>query len=559
MSTVIHGLPAAPGAAVAPAWVYRPPSAGADHVGLEEAATTAAAALESLADDLREAGRPGEARILAAQALMATDSELLGAARRQVEAGRTDSEAILAAGEEQAAVLAASGDVVIALRAVDVRDVAERIGRVVRGEALPALRRRGIAIAADLPPSVTAELDRDLLVGIALERGSPTAHAAILARALGIPAVVGAAGLLAAAADSGTIGIDGATGEVTIDPDPSDRQRLDAAARARRHADAADAAIKTVPLATRDGRRVSLLANIGQPDEATAAAAAAAEGIGLFRTEFMFMGRSSAPSIDIQAAAYAEALAAFPDRPVVIRMLDVGGDKDVPYLHLEPEANPFLGTRAIRLAAHNRSLLVDQLRAVLAAAQGSRADVSVMAPMVGDLAGVRLFRELIAAAGGATASLKVGIMIEVPAAVALADQLAEAVDFFSIGTNDLTQYLLAADRTNPALAALQDPMHPAVLRSIRDVVAAGHARGIPVAVCGEMAGDPVGAIALAGLGIDELSMDAASFGRVKRALAAIDDAEATRLAEAACGEPSAAEARGLFADALNRNTGEQDD
>jgi phosphoenolpyruvate-protein phosphotransferase len=555
MSRVLHGIGAAPGVALAPAWLYRPPSVSKDRTGLMHASSAAARELEALAQRLRDAGRPEESRILDAQALMATDPELLGAAEWHEKDGDGPSEAILAAGEERASALVALGDDVISARATDVRDVADRIARVIRGEAPPSLERRSIAVAADLPPSVTAELDPALLVGIALEAGSPTAHAAILSRALGIPAVVGVPRLLEAVSEADVVALDGDTGDVTIDPDAPARRRLAAAADARAKIDAADNAIRQTPLATRDGHRVTLAANIGGPDEAGPAAAAGAEGIGLFRTEFMFMGRRSAPSITAQEAAYAEALAPFPGRPVVIRLLDVGGDKQLPYLHLEAETNPFLGVRAIRLAARHRPLLVAQLRAIFGAAHRSTAAVSIMAPMVGDIAGVDLVRELISEAGGTDAPVKVGIMIELPAAAILADQLAEAVDFFSIGTNDLTQYLLAADRTNPALAAAQDPMHPAVLRSIRDVIGAGHARGISVAVCGEMAGDPDAAIVLTGLGIDELSMDAGSFGRVKRSLAAISRDQAIAIASQASDALSAAEARSVVTDALHQPVG----
>ncbi|MGH2385615.1 MAG: phosphoenolpyruvate--protein phosphotransferase, partial [Candidatus Limnocylindria bacterium] len=407
--------------------------------------------------------------------------------------------------------------------------------------------------------SVTAELDPSLLVGIALEAGSPTAHAAILARALGIPAVVGVTGLLEAAAGAATLGLDGGTGEVTIDPDATGRERLEAAMVVREELDAADAALRGIPLATRDGHHVMLGANIGRPQEAAAAAEAGAEGIGLFRTEFMFMGRSSAPSVEAQAAAYAEALAPFAGRPAVIRLLDVGGDKQLPYLHQEPQANPFLGVRAIRLAERNRSLLVDQLRGILDAAERSAAETWIMAPMVGDVADIELVRELIADAGGNSATVKMGIMVELPAAAVMADQLAEMVDFFSVGTNDLTQYLLAADRTNSALAARQDPMHPAVLRSIRSVIGAGHAHGIPVAVCGEMSGDPAGAIVLTGLGIDELSMDPRSFGPVKRALARVTQAEAEDVAARACDTQSPAAARGIVAELLAEAVGSSHD
>jgi phosphoenolpyruvate-protein phosphotransferase len=338
---------------------------------------------------------------------------------------------------------------------------------------------------------------------------------------------------------------------VTLEPDASDKERLDSAIAAREEQKAADALLRDRPLATRDGFRVMLGANIGRPEEAGAAVEAGAEGVGLFRTEFMFMGRSAAPTRAEQADAYASALVAFGERPVVIRLLDIGGDKRLPYLQLPPEENPFLGVRAIRLATDNRELLVTQVRAVLDAAERVGTSAWIMAPMVADREDVALVRSLVAEAqagreaAAGTAQPRVGIMVELPAAAVIADQLAAAVDFFSIGTNDLTQYLLAADRTNPALASRQDPLHPAVLRSIRSVVAAGGARRIPVAVCGEMAGDPAGAIVLVGLGIDELSMDPRSFGPVKRALADVTRDEAVAIAAEACQATSAAAVRAL--------------
>jgi phosphotransferase system enzyme I (PtsI) len=535
-------------------WIYAPQVGGRDQVALDEAAATASRELDDLADRLRRLGRGKDAGILDAQALMAEDPELIGAAKRRMEEGMQTSAAVLAAGEEQAALLAALDDELLAARAADVRDVAARIARVVRGQRLIGLERRSIAVAADLPPSVTAELDAHLLAGIALEAGSPTAHAAILARGLGIPAVVGVAGVLDAASHASMLGLDGGSGEVTLDPDASDRRTLDAAISSRDRQTASDSLLRDSPLATRDGFRVMLGANIGRPEEAVAASEAGAEGVGLFRTEFMFMGRSTAPTCEEQADAYVSALQAFGERPVVIRLLDVGGDKRLPYLQQPPEENPFLGMRAIRLAATNRDLLVTQLQAILAAAERAGAVAWIMAPMVADQDDVALVRSLLAEAGSlpsdAEGAPRVGIMVELPAAAVVADQLAAEVDFFSIGTNDLTQYLLAADRTNPALAARQDPMHPAVLRSIRAVVEAGRARDIPTAVCGEMAGDPAGAVVLVGLGVDELSMDPNSFGPVKRALATVSRDEAAAAAAAACDAPSASAARALLGGVL---------
>ncbi|HEX2767257.1 MAG TPA: phosphoenolpyruvate--protein phosphotransferase [Candidatus Limnocylindria bacterium] len=545
MSASLRGVPAAPGIGLAPPWVYRPQAGGDEVVPLDEAAAMAADQLGRLAQRLRDAGRESEAGILEAQAMMAGDPELIDAARRAIESGTGAADAILAAGEQQAAVLAALDDELLAARAADVRDVAERIARIIRGQAIPALEHRSVAIAPDLPPSVTAELEASLLAGIALEGGSPTAHAAILARALGIPAVVGVTGLLAAAEGAELIGVDGSTGEVVVDPDAEARARLEAAVEGARELAAANFALRETPLATADGHRVMIAANIGRPEEASGAAEAGAEGVGLFRTEFMFMGRTSAPSVDEQADAYLAAMEPFAGRPFVVRTLDIGGDKELPFLRRQPEENPFLGVRAVRLAAGNRELLVTQLRAILAAAERTEAEPWVMAPMVADLSDVELVRDLLAEAadGKPMPAIRIGIMVEVPSAALVADQLAAAVDFFSIGTNDLTQYLLAADRTNPALAGRQDPMHPAVLRAVRSVVEGGHGTGIPVAVCGEMAGDPVGALALVGLGVDELSMDPHSFGAVKRALASVRLDECRAAATRACEMRSAREAR----------------
>jgi len=552
MSEPLRGVPAAPGVASAPPWLPPAPGGGAlrREINLTEAASLAAAELGELQTRLVTAGRPEEADIFGAQALMAVDPELLEGAGTLVGEGKAPDEAILAAGESAAQTLASLDDEVLSARAADVRDVAARIARILRGEEPPRLERRSIAVALDLPPSVTAELDPALLAGIALEAGSRTAHAAILSRALGIPAVVGVSGLLAAAEKASEIAVDGDAGEVYLDPDVATteeigRRRVEATRRA-----AADAGLRDRPLQTADGHRLMLGANIGRPDEAARAIDAGAEGVGLFRTEFMFMGRATPPDEATQTAAYAKVLADFGERPVVIRLIDLGGDKDLPYLPLPPEENPFLGVRALRLAdAGHEALILTQLCAILAAGEKTGRQPWIMAPMVADLVDVYRLHELVSMAAFGkqwTVQPKVGIMVEIPSVAMIAELVAPEVAFFSIGTNDLTQYLLASDRTNPALAARQDPLHPAVLRTIARVIDGGHETGIPVAVCGEMAGDPVGAMALAGLGIDELSMDAGGFGAVKRAVGAVSLAELREGVHHAMHLERASEARGVF-------------
>jgi phosphoenolpyruvate-protein phosphotransferase len=421
------------------------------------------------------------------------------------------------------------------------------------GATAPRLERRSIVVATDLAPSVTVELERSLLAGIALEGGSRTSHAAILARALGIPAVVGVPGLLAAAAAGVELGIDGEAGRVVLDPDETARNELETAAARADDVRRADAEARTLPMATADGHRVGAFANVGEPGEAQAAFADGAEGIGLFRTEFAFAGRRTAPGEKEQAAAYLEVLRAAAGRPVIVRLVDIGGDKPLPFVPIEPEANPFLGVRAIRLAERHPDLYPTQVRAILRAAAMAEATASIMAPMVADVADVDRLRAWVSDACAAVPDApppRVGIMVEVPSAVVLADQLAPRVDFMSIGTNDLTQYLLAVDRTNPALAARQDGLHPAVLRAVADVVAGARVApgGCQVGVCGELAGDPIGAQLLVGLGVEELSMNPSAFGAVKRALAARNRADLEALAGEALACASADDVRALVAE-----------
>ncbi|HSJ00483.1 MAG TPA: phosphoenolpyruvate--protein phosphotransferase [Patescibacteria group bacterium] len=551
MSARLQGVAAAPGVARAAPWIFRPPEAdGGPRIPIADAARAAAAELERLATRLRDEGNEEEAAIFDAQSLMAVDEELIGVAKEREAAGEDAVDAMHAAGEATAAIFEGLDDELLAARAADVRDVAARIARHVVGGTAPSLEQRSIVVATDLAPSVTVELDRALLAGIALEGGSRTSHAAILARALGIPAVVSVPGLIERASAAGTLAIDGGSGLVVLDPDAAAIEELDRAAAANEESRAADEAFRDRPLATADGHRVACYANVGEPAEAAAAFAAGAEGIGLFRTEFAFAGRSTAPTEDEQAAAYEEVLRAAGDAEVIVRLADIGGDKPLPYLPIATEANPFLGVRAIRLATLHPELFATQARAILRASARAGRPASIMAPMVADAADVAYVRDLVAAARAEVPDApapRVGIMVEIPSAALLADQLAPMVDFMSIGTNDLTQYLLAVDRTNPALAERQDAVHPAVLRAIARVVEGAHAspNRCEVAVCGELAGDPQGAILLIGLGVDELSMGAGSIGAVKRAVAGRTRDEMAAIARQALTVESAAQVRAL--------------
>jgi len=574
---VMAGLPGAPGAAIGPVWRYRddPVETEATEIAshddaaaiIASAAEATAAQLESLADGLRAMGRDEDAGIFEAQALMATDPTILDEAVARTSAGMTPDAAVRAAAGAAAELLAALDDELLAARAADVRDIGARIARTIRGETLSLPAVPSIAVADDLPPSVTAEIPPGFLLGVALAGGSATAHAVILSRGLGIPAVVGAEGLLAAidaaVSEAGDevveLSVDGDSGRVVVAPSAAEHARV----AARRHAlearRQAAAAFRGRPCATADGERVLLVANIGSPDDAPRAIEAGAEGVGLFRTEFLFMSRQTPPTESEQVEAYRRVLAAFGrDRPVVIRLADIGGDKAIPYLGLPAEANPFLGVRAIRLAYRSPDLLVTQLRAIWRAGGVAGVVPHVMAPMVATMSDVDLLLALRDEAEAAVRAdglpcaerLVTGIMVEVPSAAFMAADLARRIDFFSIGTNDLTQYVLAADRGNAELARLQDALDPAVLRAISGIIGGADAAGIPVAVCGELAGDPAGALVLVGLGVDELSADAGSFDEVRAALARRTRTELDVIAASALAATDATTVRRLAAEAL---------
>jgi phosphoenolpyruvate-protein phosphotransferase len=514
-----------------------------------------------VADGLRRAGHASEARIFEAHAEIARDPGLLDdaialIASTRATAGRAMSTAAAAVAQQ----LSMIDDASLAARAADVLDVGDRIARVAAG--LPAttlaLDVPSVIIAVDLPPSVTATLPRERVLAIVLEGSSATAHAAILARAYGIPAVVGASELreaLARAAPEAHIAVDGSTGEVVVAPDASSVADFDARRKAAARERSRAQADVSLAATTRDGEVIQLVANIGSAGESAAARAAGARGVGLFRTEFLFLERSHAPTEDEQAEAYSRAAAAFAPDPVTIRLLDVGGDKPISYVPVPHEENPFLGVRALRLAGTQRELFVAQLRACYRAA--AHGQVKVMAPMVADARDADLFLELAREAreslgAAAHGDVGLGVMLEIPSAILVADTYFSKLSFASLGTNDLLQYTLAADRGNAALERYRDALHPAHLTLIHLAAQAAQRHGIELSVCGEMAGDPAAALALIGLGVRSLSMTAASIGAVKRAIRGISLAQVEEPARAALGDASAAVVRDRFAGLLAR-------
>jgi phosphoenolpyruvate-protein phosphotransferase len=567
----LHGLAAAPGVARA-AYVRidpAPPPAGgrttrAGVAGeikrLADASADAAVDLESISRAVRDDGHPDEAAIFEAQAAIARDPALASMATERIKDAHDDAiAAVQAAAESFAERLRSLEDQLLAARAADVIDVGDRIARRLAGTRQPTigLDRTAIVVADDLPPSLTATLPRDRLLGIALAGSSPTAHAAILARAYGIPAVVGVRDLLEtlgapATRENGTdLAIDGATGDVFVDPDEATIKRLNQAATSGRERHEQDLVEARFPAITHDGTAVSLVANIGTPAESDGAIALGAEGVGLFRTEFLFLERTSPPSEDEQCAAYERAIRAFAPHPVTIRLLDVGGDKPIPYLPIAAEANPFLGVRALRLASAEPDLFVTQLRACYRAAAAG--PVKVMAPMVADAGDVELLLALAERArtelteeGCAIGEVALGVMLEIPSAILVGDTYFDGIAFASLGTNDLAQYTLAVDRGNPALERYRDALHPAVLRLIAQAVDAATRSGIELSVCGEMAGDPAAALALVGLGLRSLSMAAPSLPAVRRAIQGSNAAALASAARAALDAASAQAARARF-------------
>ena len=553
---VIAGLPASPGVAIGVLHRFRSEQAGfaataTDPVGeqaaLEAALEASRAELKTVAVEMSHRVGDKHAAIFAAHEEFLEDPELLAAARRAIQGGASAPAAWQHATDAQAEALAGLGDPLLAARATDLKDVARRVLRhlVGGGAEVEPLPERAVIAAEDLTPSETANLDPARVVGLVTAAGGPTAHTAILARALGIPAVVAAGPGVLELADGTPVVLDGDRGRLLPNPDEAARSRAQAAqARGRERAAAArEAAFR--PAVTRDGHRIEVGANVRRPEEAIEALAAGAEGTGLIRSEFLFDERPHPPSEDEQFDLYRRLAEGFGGLPVVLRTLDAGGDKPLRFVHHPAEANPFLGLRGLRLSLAEPALFRAQVRAALRAAR--HGDIRIMLPMVDGLADLRAAREIVEKErlDLAAPPVEVGIMVEVPSAAVMADQLAGEADFFSIGTNDLTQYTLAVDRLHPTLGARSDALDPAVLRLIDMTVKAAHARGRWVGVCGNMAADPMAAPILLGLGVDELSVSIPNVAALKAQIRALSMAEAERVARLALGCATAAEVRAI--------------
>ncbi|WP_120003665.1 phosphoenolpyruvate--protein phosphotransferase [Nesterenkonia muleiensis] len=540
--SVLKGTGIGQGVAVGPvARMSPPPAVPAEQSSTltpEEETARVQEAIQTVAADLTARGQAagGQAQeVLEAQVMMAQDPTVSEAVAAQVSAGTTGEYAVHAAFGEVAETLQALGGY-LGERAADLHDVAIRVIAALRGEPAPGVPDPGhpfVLVAQDLAPADTALLDLDKVLALVTIEGGPTSHTAILARGKGITAVVGAkeaAGLN----DGDEVIVDAASSEVVTNPSQEQKDR--AAERIAQREAAQAAPITDGALA--DGTEVPLLANLGNPEHAAEAVELGAEGVGLFRTEFLFLSSDSAPSVAEQRQSYQQLLEAFPGKKVVVRALDAGADKPLPFLNDAEEENPALGLRGLRALLTNEEVLRDQLTALAEADRATEADLWVMAPMVSTVEETETFAKFAHQHGLKTA----GVMVEVPSSALLAEQILATADFASIGTNDLTQYTMAADRLLGSVAGLQDPWHPAVLKLVREVGVAGTRTGKPVGVCGEAAADPLLAVVLVGLGVNSLSMAPAALADVRAELLHHTKEQAQAIAEAALTASTAAEA-----------------
>jgi len=553
----ITGVSAAPGLAIGPLYQVQasrivvkdvPREVETERRQLRQALETAREQLDDVYESVRARSGRSEAAIFRAHQALLNDPDLVGEVDALVVGGHAAAWAWQQAIEARIGEMRKVQDERLAARAVDLHDVGQRVLRLMAGMDHGEVQMPDepvILMADDLTPSDTARLDPKRTLGICTAGGGPTSHTAIIARSLDIPAVVGAGAALLEQANGTRAILDGGAGRLYVEPTAADLDAAQAFQSDMRRLRDAEYETRYQPAMTTDGYRVEVVANIGKASEAAQAVDAGAEGVGLMRTEFLFLERTTAPTEDEQYEAYTTMTRALNGLPLIIRTLDIGGDKVLPYLTLPAEDNPFLGVRGIRLCLRHPELFIPQLRAIYRASQTG--PVKIMFPMIAtleDLAEAKAVAEQVRTELG-VAPVEIGIMVEVPSTVLMAREFAEEADFFSIGTNDLTQYALAIDRLHPVLAKQVDGLHPAVLRMIDMTVRGAEAAGKWVGVCGGIAGDPRGAAILAGLGVAELSMSIPSVAAVKARLRRMAHTETQALARRALQCKTADEVRRL--------------
>ena len=568
MQNELKGIPAARGLARGAAlhWKetdfdllsFSPMDLAAEKDRLTEARQIAESQLQALSIQVSQQIGDAEAALFEAQAMFLNDSVLVIKAEDWIFGGTNAEQAWHQACEHFATQLESLSDETLRARSADVRDVGRRVIEILLEiQSKQEITNQSIILARDLAPSQTAALDTSRVLAFCTAEGGPTSHTAILAKALGIPAVVGVGDELLDIPDGTMLLLDGGAGLVVSNPTPNLLAEFNERIQVEREKQERDVESASQPAVTMDGHRIEIVANVSGVEDTRKALEYGAEGIGLLRTEFLFLNRSQLPDEQTQFSAYRTILDLMESRPVVVRTLDVGGDKEVPYYDFGVEANPFLGYRAIRISLDYPEDFKSQLRALLRAGVGH--DLRIMFPMIATLDEVRRAKKLVkdvraelqAEKIEVAEKIQVGIMVEIPAVALLAEQFAPEVDFFSIGTNDLTQYTFAAERGNRRLSHLNDPCHPAILYQIDMVVQAAHAQGKWVSVCGEMAGDLKAIPLLVGLGVDELSVNSSQLPSVKKAIRKFSLSNAKSLSQRSVELESAESVRKLVDEMLN--------
>ena len=561
MDMTLHGIAASGGIGIGKAVCVREPSldysgvafGGADKEKerLQAAVDAFCAATQDMADNLKARVGEKEAEILSGQITMLQDPFMLSQMKESIDGGQCAEAALDTVCTMYADMFAGMDDELMRQRATDIRDIRTRMLQILLNRQpvdLAALPAGSVLVAHDLTPSMTVGLQKENVAAILTETGGRTSHSAILARSLELPAVLSVPGALEQVADGQILIVDGDEGCALLSPGADQLAAYEAKREACLEKRRMLEKFRGKPTLDGDGRVFKLYANIGSAEDAAAAAAASAEGIGLFRTEFLFMDRAALPTEEEQYAVYKEVADSMAGREVIIRTLDVGGDKDIPYLGLEKEDNPFLGHRAIRFCLDRPDIFKVQLRALLRAG-ASHGNIRIMLPLITGLDEVRAAKELLAQCKAELDTegiaydkdISVGIMVETAAASVLSDVLAAEADFFSIGTNDLIQYTLEVDRGNAKVGKLYTPYHPAVLRSIRRIIESAKAVGIPVGMCGEAAADPLMIPLLLAFGLDEFSVSPAAVLATRARIASWTRADAVRTAAEAMLLPTAAD------------------
>ena len=514
---------------------YSKGAAEEEKAKVEPAVALVTEAIEKNVADLNAQGMEEQAAIMEAHAMLVQDPMFIGAMLSKAEEMGNAPAAVLEAAKETAALFEMMDDDYMRERAADIRDIGKRVAKAILGIKDPELGDKKVILCGhEIEPSVIANIPTESIAGVILGQGSTTCHAVIIAKARAIPTVVGLGDGIDKIPDDAYTAIDGEAGEIIINPADDVLAGLEEKIRIQKEQEARYASLKDLPAVTKDGVSVHLAANIGLPEDAKAAAAYGNEGVGLFRSEFVFMGREDIPNEEDQFKHYKEAIEACNGKLCVIRTMDIGGDKPLAYLEIPHEDNPFLGFRAVRISLQRKDLFLPQLKAILRA--GVYGKAAIMVPMVINAAEIKQIKAMVAEAMAELDSegkeyskdVQVGIMIETPAAAVMTPLLAKYVDFFSIGTNDLVQYTLAVDRVNHNVSYLYNHFNPAVLHLINTTIKAANDNGIWAGMCGEMASDPYAAVILTAMGIDELSMSAPSIPKVKEKIRSINISDAKK-------------------------------